>query len=298
MLIVLGIIVVIGIVSYFDRGGSLFGNTGVQESSESSETSTQQKTNQKVSTGQVTQPQPDTLAQPVNPNITLRNVPKGFTIEQLSPDFGYIRIVSVAPPRQSYGRISLRTFFSMDRGPINISGWVLRSNKNDAETIPQGVGLHSPFGTVTEEDIVLRGGETINIYSTKSPTGTNLRLNKCMGFLNDILEFTPPLPRLCPSVDLSQISTFSGKCQNYIRSLRACEVPDPNQFGFIEETECREFLSGINYRGCVELLQSDANFLRQEWRIWADRDFLYMDTLHDRILLFDRNGLLVSEYVY
>lgn len=228
--------------------------------------------------------------------------PQGFTIDELSPYYRKVRITSVYPSYSSRSpRIfSLRANLS-GNDSVKVSGWFLKNNKNNKVIIPQAIHLYNPFSFLgNQSDIVLSANHTVNVYFSKSPFGNNLRLNKCTGYLNNTYEAKPSFPNNCPSVRRSEIVSFPGECQSFILSLRRCEEPTGNElnlFTLPNNLACHDFLGEINYRGCYNNYSSDADFLSREWRVWLNRGF-NLDSLHDRVLLFDEKGLLVSEYVY
>lgn len=227
--------------------------------------------------------------------------PSGFTVDEISPYYGAVTISSVRSSYSlQYPRIfSLRAGYSVGEG-ISISGWRVRNNKNNEIVIPQGVNLYDPLRIQGQSDIVLDSNHTVQVYFSKSPLGRNVRLNKCIGYLNNIYEFNPPFPKSCPSIDRKEIVSFSGECQSLALSLGRCEEPSNKKLStFFEPSDlaCRAFLGKINYRGCYDRYLQDADFLTREWRVWLDKIFL-LDPRHDRLLLFDTQGLLVDEYVY
>ena len=237
-------------------------------------------------------PQPQSGAQPtVNPS----EIPSGFTINQLSPYFHKVRLGSVSAGSSWYvGRISLYASFS-DSGTVDITGWLLKGNKG-SQFIPSAVNLYDPSGLTSEGDILLKSGGVVNIYTSESTIGRNLRLNKCLGYLENSNKFTPQLPMNCPYIDRSEISSFTGACQDYIASLGSCRVPTANPPLPENDYACRAYLDTLNYRGCFNKHLGDTDFLSNEWWAWTGSRFL--DERHDVLLLFDKNGLLVDRYEY
>ncbi|MDP3015028.1 MAG: hypothetical protein Q8N28_01275 [bacterium] len=140
----------------------------------------------------------------------------------------------------------------------------------------------------------------INIYSNKSPFNRNLRLNKCIGYLEENYDFNSALPQNCPSIPRSEFAHLSGQCQSYILSLWGCKLPDVSFYNFLPGTDegnaCRQFLNTISHGSCYRKHRYDLDFLSNEWRVWIDYDIL--DKYHDRLRLLDKNGLLVDEYIY
>ncbi len=225
--------------------------------------------------------------------------PEGFTAAQLSPWYGQIKISGVSPSGSWNGtsQFTLGANGTLQEG-IDITGWEMKSNKGDL-LIPGAIANYTPGGFAVSGDITLTTGTYATLYSSASPIGKNVRLNECIGYLNNIYKFDPSLPSNCPSMyNRSEIATFSGQCQNLIFSLGSCAAPTPAQWNSVAgEPECQSFLNRFNYSNCYWKHVSEANFFSNEWRGWLGTPFLF-DPSHDRILLLDKNGLLVDQYVY
>ena len=64
------------------------------------------------------------------------------------------------------------------------------------------------------------------------------------------------------------------------------------------EEPCRNFINErFGYPVCFEQNRLRPNFLSDEWRVYVNRSSI-LDPLHDRVLLLDRNSLLVDMYTY
>ncbi|MEK7593148.1 MAG: hypothetical protein AAB464_00295 [Patescibacteria group bacterium] len=228
-------------------------------------------------------------------------IPAGFTREKLSSYFEKIQISSVSV--YSYGNnpksIQLYSYPKKDES-INISGWKIKGNRYEF-IIPQAIKIYNPESDNKEEDIVLSGSNYLIFYSSKSPFSRNLRLNKCSGYLNNFYDFNPDLPNNCPGIERSEYSGFSGQCQSYLMSLGRCKMPDVNFYNSLPGTDqgnaCRAFLNTISHAACFKKYSQDNDFLSNEWRIWINEDFRF-DSSHDRLFLFDKEELLVDEYIY
>lgn len=224
----------------------------------------------------------------------------GYKREELSPYFEKIQVSSVST--YSWGNypksISLYSYLQEGES-INISGWKIKSNRSEI-SIPKAVGVYRPDGG-EETDIILLGSNYINIYNAKSPVNKNFRLNKCTGYLENFYDFNPPLPMNCPYINRSEISYLYGECQSYIMSLSSCKMPETNFYNSLPGSErgndCRAYLNTINFGNCYSKYRSDKDFLSSEWRIWIEGDW-FIDSLHDRIRIFDKEDLLADEYIY
>jgi len=234
------------------------------------------------------------------PTIPNYLIPKDFTREQLSPYFNKVKISSVNTWNYPI-QIRLYSYLSNNE-KVNITGWRIKSN-NGQLIIPQAVNIYESSGLSPMTDIILSGSNSIVIYNNQNSLGKNLRLNKCLGYLQENYFFNPSLPQNCPSISHSEISYLSGKCQNYIQSLWGCKTPEKSFYDFLatigDDLICRNFLDTINYQGCFEKHHLDSDFLSNEWWLWLNWGAQpILDKQHDRLLLFDKQGLLVDEYTY
>jgi len=232
--------------------------------------------------------------QPVTPTINPSDIPAGYTLAQLSPFFHRVTFGSLyAGNGYSYGQISL---YDSSQAPtsIDVTGWQIKSNRS-GEYIPTAVNLYDPSGLAAPGDIIMQNNQTLNIYSNTSPF--NLRLNKCIGYIQNSNPFNPSLPSNCPYVTQSDVSSFTGVCEQYVYSLGSCQLPDMNNIS-IPQTDyaCRSYLENLNYGGCFAKHVNDSDFLSNEWRVWMGSNVI--DPIHDTVLLLDRNGLLVDLRTY
>jgi len=229
--------------------------------------------------------------------------PFGFELGDLSIYFHKIRIASAQAPRNLFerGQFTLKAEHNLSEG-INVTGWKIKTNSGREIFISRAIADYTPTNLPPEGDIILYPENYLNVYgwSNASFGGKNFRLNKCMGYLNSFYNFDPRLPQNCPTPNQSEIITFSGRCQNFIRSLGSCEVPTANQlnsFSGPADTSCRAYLEKLNYGYCYETNRHKNDFFSNEWRVWLNLP-LPFDSEHDRLLLFDKAGKLVDEYVY
>lgn len=228
-------------------------------------------------------------------NVTV-TPPTGYTASQLSPYYHEVRFGGV-----SSGQITLTTYptYGTPTSTIDVTGWEIKTNRG-GEFIPQAAILYYPIGQSPEGDIILTLSQYqtqyVNFYANSAPI--NLRLNECLGYLNATRQFNPGFSYSCPAIDRSQISQFTGVCQNYIMSLGNCQSPDFGSYYFPRnDYQCQDYLTGkYNYNWCVSAYEGSPNFFGNEWRVWMGSSPL--DPYHDNVELLDRNGLLVDIYSY
>lgn len=223
-------------------------------------------------------------------NNNLKDVPK----EKISPYAGKIKIENIKNYKNNlnYEEIVLAANNLKNNEKIDITGWSLVSNKSNF-VITFGLKNLDFSQVFKESNIVLGNRYKVKIYSTYSPVGVNFELNKCAGYLNESYNFIPKLPQNCPKIEKRDIAHLSGICQEYILNLKACELP--KQFE-ISDPACLNYLKNINYQGCFQKNKNNLDFYSKEWFIFMGREIL--DDLHDKVILYDRKGLIVDEYFY
>jgi len=237
-------------------------------------------------------------------SVATSSIPVGFTREQLSLKFRKVRISSVTrkPSASSAETLVLSASLSRDE-TVAVDGWRVET-KTNSFTIPRIPLTHDPFGGNPPQDLILKSGDTVRIYGSPPKLGAGFRLNACVGYLETLdLGFRPALPKTCPRLyeSVAELSDFSSQCQDYIRSLSSCEYPSGNPPIPADDAACRDFLNTVNYGSCYNAHKNDEDFLSREVRIWLgsfNKDFHFLNETHDRILLFDERGLLVSDYTY
>lgn len=243
--------------------------------------------------------------------ISDSRIPFGYTREQLSPYFEKIRIISAFSGIGFLGLggqeqpVEIKIYANLygDDSAINITGWRVKSNRREF-AIPGAIEIYKPSGLNGEKDIILTSSAYVNIYSNTSVINKNFRLNKCTGYLENYYDFNPSLPQNCPLIYGSryEISHLSGECQNYLFSLGGCKAVDYFFYNSLPGNDqgnaCRAFLNTVaTYGNCFQKYSQDKDFLSGEWRIWVNQQN-FLDSQHDRLGLFDKDGLLVSDYVY
>jgi hypothetical protein len=232
------------------------------------------------------------------PSGLTEEIPEGFESSDLSPDFGKIEVTSFRRPSASGagGGFTLRSDFTQG-DPVDVTNWSIIGNENKEIRIRGGISSVPPVNLTR---IVIRPRTSAVFYADTNSFVKNIELNKCTGYLNKTYNFDPKAPNNCPRPDRSEIIGFSGECQNFIRSLSACEQPtgtDLNRFAGVDDVACHEFLEDLNYGNCVREHSKDSDFYSYGWRVWMS-DRLPFDRSHDRLLLLDEEGLIVDEYVY
>ncbi|MEK7513109.1 MAG: hypothetical protein AAB601_02820 [Patescibacteria group bacterium] len=230
--------------------------------------------------------------------------PYGFTLAQLSPFYKKFSIADIVTfrGRNETTRFSIVADRSLDQ-QVSVTGWVLKGRYGELARIPTALSLYSIDAPGMAENVTLGSGDSVMIIGASSPAGENFRLNLCTGYLNTRFSntFEPRLPEQCPRLfQPADYAHLGGTCRSFVSGFGGCRVPtteEINAYAFYDNGACSQFLARFRYGECVNRFRSRADFYSGEWRVWLNR---YIDLRydHDRLLLFDRNGLLVAEYDY
>jgi hypothetical protein len=228
-----------------------------------------------------------------NSAIPPSEIPPGLTAAQLSPYFHDVNFATVGT-----AEIELYTYenYNEPTTTIDITGWEIKTN-HGGEYIPQAVNIYDPDAAPVLSDIILTSSQDDEVYFYASSAPQNVRINSCMGYLNQTNQFNPSLPDNCPPVSTTAISSFSGACQNYIESLDCNPVNMSNPNIPRNDYACQQYLeNNFTYDSCITNHSHDSNFLSNEWYIWMGSTPL--DEYHDNVELLDKNGLVVDTYSY
>ena len=213
----------------------------------------------------------------------------------------YVSGAGSAQPNNEYVQLSV----AQNAAPVDISGWTLESEATgNAAVIPKGT--ETPHSGIVNavQDIVLEPGETAIVESGQSPIGASFRENKCIGYFSQFQSFSPSLPQDCPST-LNELAAHYGDsyyvrdatCIDYVKTLNRCQAvltPPTTVSG-----TCQSFLvKYLNYNGCVDAHENDADFLDSTWRIYLGRTTPLFRTQHEVVKLLDTQGRTVDAFAY
>ncbi len=213
----------------------------------------------------------------------------------------YVSGAGSADPQNEYVEISVS---QNAKTPINLSGWTLRSDATGATaTIPKGTEVPISGTINASENLLLSAGMKAIVISGRSPIGASFRENKCIGYFSSFQKFYPPLPQNCPPAS-DELESFYGPgyvsdaaCINYVNKLSRCEValsPPVSASG-----SCQNFMvKYLNYNGCMEAHQQDADFKGETWRIYLNRTNSMWRTRHEIVKLLDASGKTVDAFGY
>lgn len=200
-------------------------------------------------------------------------------------------------PQKEYIEIQLS---SQNKEPVNISNWSLENKNRERIKIGKGSPLFLLGEINPKQDIYLAPGEKAIISTGQSPIGTSFKFNKCIGYLEQLQDFAPRLPLLCPDPleDEKLPATLDNACIKYIdREFEKCTTYTALPAELSEE--CRIYSNErINYSGCVRWHKNDSDFFGDEWRIYLNRDLEFWHNEHDTITLYDQSNRIVDSYRY
>src|SRR3989344_684371 len=193
-------------------------------------------------------------------------------------------------------------------GPVNITGWTLASETTgNTEVIPRGTAVPI-LGVVNQtQNILLNPGDRAIVSSGQSPMGVSFRENKCTGYLNTFQNFYPALPQNCPTA-AKELETFYGSrgshdlaCVDYMETVPRCRFPLGGKNDL--SVTCKAFLTDyLNYNGCVNVHQGDADSAGNTWRIYLGRKTTsgktkpMWRTSREVVQLFDERYKTVDEF--
>ena len=225
----------------------------------------------------------------------------------VSPFFGKVKISTTrAASNSSNSLIKLTTSLGQEQ-KVTITGWKIQG-KGGSFTIPIGIGrIPSALNIVPSTNIIIKRSDTILLTGDQSPFGTgknfNFRPNACMGYLKAYYTFSLSVPSSCSSAkpQIEEITFLSESCQEFILrkiNFSSCMLPDYSQnIAVSVDSTCVTYLAdNFSYNACYQEHSKDSNFFRKEWHIYMNTNFIR--SLHDVVVLTDKNGLLVDKKVY
>jgi len=213
----------------------------------------------------------------------------------------YVSGAGSTDPKNEYLEISVAQDANV---PVNLSEWTLTSDASGSATlIPKGTEVPTSGIVNAAQDIVLSPGDRAVVISGQSPIGASFRENKCIGYFSTFQNFMPSLPQNCPtpSDELSSLygSSFirDAACIDFVNKLSRCQVALSPPSG--SSSACQSFLvKYLNYNGCVDAHEKDADFKGTTWRIYLGHTTPMWRTTHELVKLLDVKGNTVDAFSY
>jgi hypothetical protein len=92
---------------------------------------------------------------------------------------------------------------------------------------------------------------------------------------------------------------FNGECIDAIDAVPSCRQPvGPFAAGVIGDRCINYMRENFSYIGCVKNFRDTRDFLGDTWRVSLNRVKKMFNSRHDRVFLWDQNGLLADEFEY
>ena len=180
-----------------------------------------------------------------------------------------------------------------------LDGWTIENVGGNRLVIPRALTL--PGSDTTPATSKLAEGDEIILVSGRSTHGLSFRENICTGYFAEFHSFTPSLSESCPEFSRDELfkAGLNSACVEVIDDTRRCRQA---RIGFEESAagnECVAFVGAhLNYAGCLKDHRGDADFFSPRWRVFLDRRETLWNPKHDRLILRDKDGLVIDEYSY
>ncbi len=250
----------------------------------------------------------------------------------------YSKYVNIGIGNASYETDAIEEYITLGNNgdtPVTITGWRLTNGKDrrpfiqngktvvsaqDNVSIPNGTTYLSATGLNSLSPIVLKNNETAIITTGFIGPRSDIPIvsfkeNKCSGYLEEDagFTFTPSIQKNCiyPKNEPG-VAYLDTKCQDFIENMGSCHIPKFETRDRNGEL-CRDCVDGVsglsksciaylrehyNYAGCLANHSSDADFLKNEWRIFLGNKFELWVDRRETISLFDQFGKLVDYRSY
>lgn len=233
--------------------------------------------------GRAEAPAPDPNASPLRGKLVVSSVSRGAS-------------------SSSAGEYAVIRASANNRAPVVISGLILHGAFSRlSATIPKAWKLPFPGSQGDGEEAALGPGEVAYLLSGRSPNGMSFELNRCTGYFEQALDFSPALPIECPAPRDEPLplppNQLSDRCYDYLSTLPACRVPGPVPLYLSGDGSCQAHIqNNINYDRCVEYHKNEPGFFRGDWRIYFNRDSKLFRDRRDIAELLDENGKVIDAY--
>ena len=204
-------------------------------------------------------------------------------------------------PEREYLRIRIDRSL---KKTLSTAGWYLESSMTGQRvSLPQVTKLPVSGRSGVQEILRVQAGDTLIINTGRSQIGHSFQLNSCTGYFEQFQNFNPTLPRQCP--DVAEEPTvaygphgFGDACLDYLERWPRCTAHvDPPPVGM--PYQCQQYIgTKINYNACVDFHKNDADFYKQEWRLYLNREDELWKAKRELITLRDANGKILDILSY
>lgn len=189
---------------------------------------------------------------------------------------------------------------------VILAGWKVQSTiTNNAITLDTVSPLFRFGRSGTTDELRLKPKDTLTIVTGMSPlTQKSFRENKCMGYLRHYYSFSPSISSSCPKPEdeleaYGKIPLTDDACRTYVSRLSSCKAPLSSEIPTTVSLACRYFVeNNINYNACIDKHLSDADFWKDEWRIYLNRSDELWRKNREELVLLDQFGNQVDKVTY
>lgn len=188
---------------------------------------------------------------------------------------------------------------------VVVSSWRIESSVTSYGTTI-GDASYLPYsGQVNvESTVAVPANTTLYITTGRSPIGASFRTNTCTGYFAQFQDFEPKLKEECPLPE-SELTDIVGNdfvpndaCIDFVEDIERCTLTLTQIPGGVG-SQCSNFvIEDLSYSGCVALHKDDADFYKNEWRMYLDRDQELWKSTRERIRLLDENGKVIAAVSY
>lgn len=185
-----------------------------------------------------------------------------------------------------------------EKKPIYIHNWSIANTQGKRYFLGEGalIPLVSDKSAVKFEP-----NQEALIHTGSSPINAGFRENACTGYLNENNDFSPRLSESCPRINVTKLVRLKDVCLRFLENkFSICRMPlisGEDTIGIGDE--CSQFITDhMNYKGCVDDFRNASDFYRNTWHLYLNRTEKLWRELHDIIILYDENGLIVDTYQY
>lgn len=245
-----------------------------------------------------------------NSQIANGNEQQSSADKNLSPYHDKIRMSGISGLHQDDPNQEYITFFTNLKKDeeVNITGWFLKSEVTGYTlAVGKAALLPIPFNK-TESDVILKQGDIAYLTKGFSPVGISFKTNECTGYFQEDRQFYPSLPTDCPAPRDEKLPNFSNdldsndECISLIETISRCTTKNSRFIRDLPDTitnSCKTYITTqINYNACVTKHLNDEKFAGSEYRLFFNRFGPLWRKTHDKINLYDQNGLLVGGTSY
>lgn len=189
---------------------------------------------------------------------------------------------------------------------IILAGWKVQSNITNNSITLDTISPLFRFGrSGTTDELRMKPKDTLTIITGQSPlTQKSFRENKCMGYLRSYYSFRPSINSSCPKPEdeldaYGKIPVTDDSCRSYVTRLSSCKAPLSSEIPSTISLACRYFVENyINYNACIDKHLSDADFWKDEWRLYLNRSDELWRKNREELVLLDQFGNQVDKVTY